>query len=244
MKKKVLLISGLILLLVGLAGTFWGSSIAEAASGIWNSCPRGEVNDTYPGDCRSYIDTNKDSICDRSQSNPALKTTTASSSNSVSNLNASSSLGSVSTISGSAQVESTTATERPATTNSSRSYYFIPILAILVILYSLTWLLSNRKIINTIIHRKIWNTVLLIASAISVLLGLVLILNIDFNTTIVLPFNMLFWHVEAGIAFGIIALFHVFWHRRYFAKMLKVADQAVPNKIQETRTKIQDTNYK
>jgi hypothetical protein len=236
MKKKILIIIGVcLLLIVGLAGTFWGSSIAEAASGVWNSCDRGRVNCVYPGDCRSYIDTNKDSICDRSQSNPALKTTTASSSNLVSNLNAGSSLGSVSTSSGSAQVDSTAAVDSPATIDSSRSYYFIPILAILVILYSLTWLLSNRKIINTMLHRKIWNMVLLIASAISVLLGLVLILNIDFNTNIVLPFNMLFWHVETGIAFGIIALFHVFWHRRYFAKMMKVAE--VPGKIQETNLK-------
>lgn len=237
MKKKMLVITGLcLLLIVGLAGTFLGSNIAEAASGVWNSCPRGEVNDTYPGDCRSYIDTNKDAICDRSQSNPALTAAAASSSNSVSNLSAVSSSSSVSTISGSsAQLDSSAAADSPAATDSSRSYYFIPILAILVILYGLTWLMSNRKIINTILHRKIWNTVLLIASAISVLLGLVLILNIDFNTNIVLPFNMLFWHVESGIAFGIIALFHVFWHRRYFAKMLKIADQAVPNKIQETK---------
>jgi hypothetical protein len=36
----------------------------------WDDCPRGLVNDTYPGACSRYIDTNKDGICDHSQPNP------------------------------------------------------------------------------------------------------------------------------------------------------------------------------
>jgi hypothetical protein len=31
------------------------------------SCPNGQVNDTYPGDCALYTDTNQDKICDYSQ---------------------------------------------------------------------------------------------------------------------------------------------------------------------------------
>jgi len=30
-------------------------------------CPRGQVDDPYPGQCGGYIDTNEDDICDRSQ---------------------------------------------------------------------------------------------------------------------------------------------------------------------------------
>ena len=69
-KKKAIIVVFTLLLIVGLAGTFWGSAIAEAASGVWNSCPRGLINDPYPGKCRSYIDTNNDAICDRSQADP------------------------------------------------------------------------------------------------------------------------------------------------------------------------------
>jgi hypothetical protein len=36
----------------------------------WDDCPRDLVNDTYPGACSRYIDTNKDGICDHSQPNP------------------------------------------------------------------------------------------------------------------------------------------------------------------------------
>jgi hypothetical protein len=31
------------------------------------SCPKGLINDPYPGECGQYIDKNNDNICDRSQ---------------------------------------------------------------------------------------------------------------------------------------------------------------------------------
>lgn len=42
----------------------------------WDNCPKGLVNDPYPGACRKYVDTNSDGICDLSQSKPADTTTT------------------------------------------------------------------------------------------------------------------------------------------------------------------------
>lgn len=42
----------------------------------WDNCPKGLVNDPYPGACGRYVDTNGDDICDLSQSKPAAATTT------------------------------------------------------------------------------------------------------------------------------------------------------------------------
>jgi hypothetical protein len=89
----------------------------------------------------------------------------------------------------------------------------------------MTWILLAKKVIGTLLHRKIWNVILLIAALIAALLGIILTLNIDFNTNITLPVNMLFWHVEAGIALSIVALFHIFWHWRYFAKIIGIQNQ-------------------
>ena len=36
----------------------------------WEDCPKGEVNDPYPGDCARYIDTDGNDICDHSESAP------------------------------------------------------------------------------------------------------------------------------------------------------------------------------
>ncbi|MDD5039198.1 MAG: hypothetical protein PHN78_07805 [Dehalococcoidales bacterium] len=202
MKKKIIISFCLLLLVVGLAGTFWGTSIAEAASGVWNSCPRGKVNDTYPGDCSDYIDTNNDAICDRSQSNPDSDIASA--------------------ISTEPEVTDGTGTgpNSAGAPGNNHSYYFIPVSAVVVVWYSLTWMLSARKVISNMLHRKIWNVVLLISFTVSALLGIVRILSIDSNIDISLPFSALFWHVEWGIVLSVVALFHILWHWRYFAKML------------------------
>jgi len=36
----------------------------------WNDCPKGLVNDPYPGECKDYIDTDGDGICDHSEPPP------------------------------------------------------------------------------------------------------------------------------------------------------------------------------
>lgn len=36
----------------------------------WDDCPKGLVNDPYPGECVRYIDTDNDGICDHSQPAP------------------------------------------------------------------------------------------------------------------------------------------------------------------------------
>jgi hypothetical protein len=223
-KQKIIIIVLSLLLFTGVAGTFWGTSIAQAASSIWNSCPKGKVNCAYPGDCRDYIDTNNDRICDRSQSAPQTTTVTTTSpgSASVDSSITGASGGSISTSDSNVIVTDTSfssGTDNSAAADNGGSYYFIPVMITLVVLYSLTWILSAKKILKTLTHRKIWNMVLLVSSIVSALLGIILILNIDFNTNITLPFDILFWHVEAGLALDAVAIFHIAWHWRYFFKI-------------------------
>jgi hypothetical protein len=246
MKTKLIIGIFLLLLAVGITGTFWGTQIAEAASSLWNSCPRGRVNCLYPGQCNLYIDTNGDRICDRSQSAPVTTSTTTSvkpaTTTVAANTQTTTPVASQTTASSNTQ-GGVLAAELPSNTQDTtsslvngqdtgvsgtsavqlkHSYYILPILLGLGILYALTWTLSAKKIIKNLLHRKIWNLVLLVFMLISALLGLFLILEIDFNMTITLPFNMLFWHVETGIGLGIIGIFHILWHWRYFAKLVKV----------------------
>jgi len=235
MRKKIVIIIFALLLVIGIAGTFWGPSIALAASSIWNSCPKGRVNDPYPGDCHDYIDTNKDKICDRSQPAPvtnAAPKTTAAPATSISSALVDSSIssgnpGADSSVSavgaGAADTDVTAGTENAV--GRGNIYYFIPVMAGFIAAYCLTWILSAKKVFKTLTHRKIWNVILLVSALVSVLMGLILVLNIDFNTGISLPFNIIFWHVEAGIAMSVVAIFHIVWHWRYFVKILKVKEQ-------------------
>ncbi len=216
MKRKIIIAVLSLLLMIGLVGTFWGTSIAEAASGLWNSCPRGEVNDAYPGDCHDYIDTNNDGICDRSQSNPQLSSTAEDSSSSLT-------VDSSTVAANNGDSASTAEAATDGAGINSYSYNFILICLVCIVLYCITWILSAKKIMKQTVHRKIWNVVLLISLIGSALLGLIRILIIDFNINISLPFNTLFWHVEVSIVLGIVALFHIFWHWRYFTTMLRTA---------------------
>ncbi len=226
-KKLVIIIAFALFAAAGLAGSLLGPSMAEAHSEIWNSCPRGQTDCTYPGECRSYIDTNNDGICDRSQPNPELADPAEEADDNNAPLIATAvDEGKTRRRGGAAAIPEVTPQESTAQISEvNNSYYLLPVLFAVIALYTLTWLLSARSRISVKLHRKIWNVVLLVAAAASALLGLVLIMNIDFDTAITLPFDMLFWHVETGIVLGAIAAFHIFWHWRYFVKMLRMRSQ-------------------
>lgn len=36
----------------------------------WDDCPKGKVNDPYPGECARYVDTDNNGICDHSEPAP------------------------------------------------------------------------------------------------------------------------------------------------------------------------------
>jgi hypothetical protein len=163
------------------------------------------------------LDTNNDGICDNSQSAPQESSETL-----VRDLEVTESYRVSQDIIAADDFELSDIGNNAG--NIKTGYYLIPILLLVGILYGLSYLLSATRIIRPVVHRKIWNLMLLVTTAISAVLGLILILKIDFNVNVSLPFNILFWHVEAGIAMGMIAVFHILWHWRYFQKIFKFAD--------------------
>lgn len=57
---------------------------------------------------------------------------------------------------------------------------------------------------------------LLTTFLLSGLSGIYLIIQINYGFKISFPFNILFWHVEMGIAMATIGVFHILWHWKYF----------------------------
>ena len=164
----------------------------------WDDCPYNNVNCPYPGDCSRYIDTDGDEICDRSQSSPEDRNIKIANTQVIN--------------------------DKDLIINNKETtmtYYFAPISLILILLYLISHILSKKKIISIVNHRKIWNFLLLITFLISGIFGILLVIKINFNIKFHLWFNILFWHVEAGIAMFIISIFHIFWHLAYFKNMIK-----------------------
>ena len=100
------------------------------------------------------------------------------------------------------------------------TYHLIPISLFLIIFYAITRILSKKKIISIINYRKIWNVLLLISFLISGILGIILIIKINFGIKFLLPFNILFWHVEIGIVMFVICMFHVIERWSYFKNLV------------------------
>ncbi len=96
-------------------------------------------------------------------------------------------------------------------------------------LYLFTMLLVKTQKIKKITHRKIWNLILLISFLVSGILGLVLVVQINYGIGMSAFRDFLYLHVEFGIVMAIIAIIHAFWHLSYyitlFAKNKEISDK-------------------
>ena len=84
----------------------------------------------------------------------------------------------------------------------------------------ITVLSAKRNLITRLTHKRIWNVVLLASFLISALLAVFLIIRINWGVSPRLPFNMLYWHVEAGTVMLVISIFHIFERRLFYICML------------------------
>ena len=105
----------------------------------------------------------------------------------------------------------------------SGGYDFVNLTVFMVALYAASFILhrTGRMTIRT--HRMIWNIMLLFTFALSTFLGVLLLLRINYGIAFSLPFNMLYWHVEAGMAMAVISVFHISWHAEYFKCLMRRA---------------------
>jgi hypothetical protein len=270
----------------------------------WDNCPKGLVNDPYPGACRRYVDTNGDDICDLSQSEPVESTTTTTTAPksetttttlavttttsgepptgdcplgpcagcgaclSISSVVAAAdtdtlAASSDSNIDGTAVAagtvglaaagdSATTSTTTPPSGGSTDSsaagtsasgdagatvsatgtgdsggasfftgYNVSPIAVAFFLIYGVSFVLHKTKKIKVTTHRKIWNVLLLATFLITGIFGLILTIQLDYELPFTIPFDLLFWHVEAGVAMTLISIFHVSWHFNYYRNLLR-----------------------
>lgn len=172
----------------------------------WDDCPFGLENDPYPGACGCYVDTNNDGICDHSQqlvlnSEPIVAVETAEKEDSTEHLGNKNQ----------AQKQNT----------GSHKYWLWQIFSVLTILYVITYILSKKQKIHYVTHKKLWNILLTVFFVISGLVGILLVIRINYKIDLNLPINLLKLHVETGIAMAVISVFHIFWHLTYYKNIFK-----------------------
>jgi Mg/Co/Ni transporter MgtE len=96
------------------------------------------------------------------------------------------------------------------------SYHLWLIVIALLLAYFITRLLWILGLITLQAHRRLWNILLAATLIVSGALGIVLAYFIDSKFTISWYHNLLWYHVEFGIAMAVIGLIHFAWHFHYY----------------------------
>ena len=102
------------------------------------------------------------------------------------------------------------------------SYNVLPIACILLAIYLVSLFLSRKgKYLNVLLHRKIWNALLAASFILTALSAIFYLLSLEYNLDIVpQQIDLYFWHIEFGLVFILIGIFHALWHMPYFKQYL------------------------
>ena len=104
------------------------------------------------------------------------------------------------------------------------THYFVsPIALAFFLIYGVSFFLYKTKRIRIATHRKIWNVLLLGTFLVTGVFGVILTIQLDYELPFTIPVDLLFWHVEAGIAMTFISLFHTGWHFKYYRNLLRTS---------------------
>jgi hypothetical protein len=191
-------------------------------------CPWDEVD--CPGKCGRYYDADGDGFCDYGRVSKVIKPdtqkvikpdshvvhTTESNNRQIGSNDSASLQSTDSTAIDSIQTDETSIENKPNSSHNQRGYNLIWITLGILFLYSISSLLHKFKVFRKFVHRRIWNILLLITFLTSATLGLVLVVQINYNLGTELILSYLYWHVQFGIGMAIISFIHILWHWKYF----------------------------
>jgi len=105
------------------------------------------------------------------------------------------------------------------TTYETPEYNFILITIISIIIYLGSYFYFKDDLI---LHKKVWNVLLLITFIITALTSIVYLFKLDLQVNFGISMAFIsFWHIEIGLVMTIISIFHALWHLTYFKYAFK-----------------------
>ncbi|GAG74518.1 unnamed protein product [marine sediment metagenome] len=220
--RKYIILSTLIFILVAF------SSISIYA---WDNCPFGLVDDPYPGECKRYIDTDCDGICDLSQPAPEdrdtsvalneenIKENTEDDNKYFKEIDEKVTGGLF--IAEAASTQKTVSDSPSPERKSLPDYNFLEIFFVSLLIYFGGKFLTRKLEISSCKEKKFWNVFLLISFIGSAGTGMILVFIRDFEWFKSINFNFLFWHVEFSIVMTLLGIFHALWHLKYYLSIFR-----------------------
>jgi hypothetical protein len=199
----------------------------------WDNCPLGLEDDPYPGECKRYIDTDGDGICDLSQPAPedrdiSIPLNEENLKENVRDINDSKHSEEIDEkvtggffIAEAASTQKTVSHSPSPEKKSLPDYNFLEIFLIALLIYFGGKFLARKLEISSCKEKKFWNVFLLISFVGSAGTGMILVFIRDFAWFRSINFNFLFWHVEFSIVMTLLGIFHALWHLKYYLSIFK-----------------------
>lgn len=121
---------------------------------------------------------------------------------------------------------------------SGEAYHLIPLGTVILFFYALSLLLVHFSVIPRQQNRRFWNFILLVFFSSTALLGLVLVIKVNYKLDIPWAEEALQWHVDCGIGFALVAIFHLLWHLSYYTRSMGNHQENAPDPIAAVQSKI------
>ena len=97
-------------------------------------------------------------------------------------------------------------------------YHLFSTGVLLILSYFISLLLVRMQILQKPGHRKFWNTLMLIFFVSTAALGLLLVVKVNYKLDLSWLDSLMLWHVDLGIGFALVAVFHLSWHLKYYRR--------------------------
>lgn len=120
------------------------------------------------------------------------------------------------------------------------AYALWPISILVILFYTLTFVFVRMGIIGKTTHRKFWNALLLITFLVTGLIGLLLVVKVNYKLEIPFYDELLRYHVEFGTGMAIIGFIHFWWHLSYYLKLFKGEPGHEPEQITSVENSIDE----
>lgn len=222
---------------------------AATMSGVSaGGCPYGLTSCPYPGQCRRYIDSNGNGLCDLSLADANTQTSAPStgsdsqtthdtsttpsdgseSSTSISGDDSSSiSSGGVDIQNGSDDYSNASAStvQDPGSDvggTKGNDFHIIPISLLIIGAYLFTHYLFSKGLLKPKTHKRLWNLLVLGGSLGTSITGVLLIFMVNLGIGLAYREGLAYWHVELAILMVICTLIHFHIYRKSFKNTFNV----------------------
>jgi len=97
-------------------------------------------------------------------------------------------------------------------------YHLFSTGVLLILSYLVSLALVRMQFLQKQRHRKFWNLLLLFFFISTATLGLLLVVKVNYKLQMDWMEGLMQWHVDLGLGFAFVAVFHLTWHWRYYTK--------------------------